>query len=568
MTPSPRSIRTSADTEWGTRSAGALSLARKAVITGLVGSIALLSACYAPQGEGDDPAPSISVGLKGGTDGRATQGVVELISRSSSLRCTGALLNKFMVVTTGRCLQNFLPAGQRKTQFPTEVFDMILNRWDPDLGAFKKICINAFQAAPPDAAGHCNEVKPKSLYLYGANPLPAGDVDNDLGIIQSDGYFWKGTQDSDYLDIYMGDIPELTNSGFSGFNLAGYGASNNANEINVAFLALSGFTQRSLTATAGAVKTCNGDAGAPWLVPLSASHSALVGLHSLNASSDSQGCATAGSLMRATRLRDKVGWIENVGQAPCLDTIQEGGHPVKRCWLFELAPACDGATTGTDGSEWAGCRGSGCAVCSELVANYPRYFQNHPDCLRNTTCGGSAYACSLNCPKPSAADQGMWGTGLAGYYYNKVTDGGVAAPNEILLAGIARYDSTINFDWGTGAPVPNLIGDSSMPGVPVTDQFGARWVGWVKVPSSGLYSFQTESDDGVRLRLDGSVIVDNWTLHSRTVNTSTSVWLNAGATKALQMDYFDGYGSAVAKLRWKTPASSSFVTVPSSALSP
>ena len=59
---------------------------------------------------------------------------------------------------------------------------------------------------------------------------------------------------------------------------------------------------------------------------------------------------------------------------------------------------------GTSG-QWAGCRGSGCSVCSELVADYPCYFQNHPACKANSICDGQYYTCNVNCPAPTEADR-------------------------------------------------------------------------------------------------------------------------------------------------------------------
>jgi hypothetical protein len=53
---------------------------------------------------------------------------------------------------------------------------------------------------------------------------------------------------------------------------------------------------------------------------------------------------------------------------------------------------------------WAGCRGDGCSVCSELVTNYPCYFQNHPSCISNGACGGLYSTCSDTCPAPTQAD--------------------------------------------------------------------------------------------------------------------------------------------------------------------
>jgi hypothetical protein len=62
---------------------------------------------------------------------------------------------------------------------------------------------------------------------------------------------------------------------------------------------------------------------------------------------------------------------------------------------------CDGSR-----GNWSGCRGNGCAVCTELVAAYPKYFTNHPLCSKNAACGGTGYGtCNANCPAPTAADK-------------------------------------------------------------------------------------------------------------------------------------------------------------------
>jgi hypothetical protein len=53
---------------------------------------------------------------------------------------------------------------------------------------------------------------------------------------------------------------------------------------------------------------------------------------------------------------------------------------------FPSAAQCDG----TQG-QWSGCRGTGCSVCSEKLAEFPRYFQNHPSCVKNDTCAGQFF---------------------------------------------------------------------------------------------------------------------------------------------------------------------------------
>ena len=68
------------------------------------------------------------------------------------------------------------------------------------------------------------------------------------------------------------------------------------------------------------------------------------------------------------------------------------------------APTSADQCTGTSG-QWAGCRGTGCHVCSELVAQYPCYFQNHPYCVSNGGCAGLYFTCNSNCPAPTEADR-------------------------------------------------------------------------------------------------------------------------------------------------------------------
>lgn len=61
---------------------------------------------------------------------------------------------------------------------------------------------------------------------------------------------------------------------------------------------------------------------------------------------------------------------------------------------------CDGIGDGY----WNGCRGTGCHVCQEKLSGYTCYFQNHPDCVLNTTCANQFYSCDAACPQPTAAD--------------------------------------------------------------------------------------------------------------------------------------------------------------------
>ncbi|WP_461071835.1 NPCBM/NEW2 domain-containing protein [Spirosoma horti] len=141
------------------------------------------------------------------------------------------------------------------------------------------------------------------------------------------------------------------------------------------------------------------------------------------------------------------------------------------------------------------------------------------------------------------------GTGLLGEYYNNAT---LNAPTVLT-----RTDATINFDWGTGSPASGVN----------SDNFSIRWTGQVQAPATGNYVFTTTSDDGVRLWVNGVMVINNWTGHAPTNNDGNGITLTAGQRYTIQMEYYDGGSGAVAKLLWAYPGQGQQV-VPQSYLYP
>ena len=61
-------------------------------------------------------------------------------------------------------------------------------------------------------------------------------------------------------------------------------------------------------------------------------------------------------------------------------------------------------------------------------------------------------------------------------------------------------------------------------------------------------------------------MINNWTDHSATTNTSNSINLAANTRYTIRMEYYEQTGSAVARLQWRVPNNSNYVTVPREAL--
>jgi len=69
----------------------------------------------------------------------------------------------------------------------------------------------------------------------------------------------------------------------------------------------------------------------------------------------------------------------------------------------------------------------------------------------------------------------------------------------------------------------------------------ARWAGFIAVDSAGQYTFSTESNDGSRLWIAGSLVVDNWGLHG--MRRKEGVIALAAGLHTFRADFFVSSGS-------------------------
>jgi hypothetical protein len=100
-------------------------------------------------------------------------------------------------------------------------------------------------------------------------------------------------------------------------------------------------------------------------------------------------------------------------------------------------------------------------------------------------------------------------------------------------------DETVNYDWGTESPSPNLP----------FDNFSVRWAGQIESPVDGAVTFSIVADGGARLWIDNEVVIDTLADNAST-DTSRSYSLAAGQRVNVRMDFVETTGAAVAKLQW------------------
>jgi chitodextrinase len=102
---------------------------------------------------------------------------------------------------------------------------------------------------------------------------------------------------------------------------------------------------------------------------------------------------------------------------------------------------------------------------------------------------------------------------------------------------LQRCERTVNYEWGSGSPTP---------AVPV-DGFSGRWTGTFSF-AAGSYEFTATADDGIRVWVDGAVVIDAWKDQPATTYTATKT-LTAGG-HVVKVEYYENGGAAEASVLW------------------
>jgi glucose/arabinose dehydrogenase len=139
--------------------------------------------------------------------------------------------------------------------------------------------------------------------------------------------------------------------------------------------------------------------------------------------------------------------------------------------------------------------------------------------------GGGAVARVNVAAVPASCPTGQY---RASYYPNRTLTGAPAT---------VRCETAINNNWGSGSPPGTGVGP---------DNFSVRWVGTRSFATTRNYTFTATADDGVRVYLDGALIIDQWKDQAPTSYTATRR-VTAG-NHEVRMEYYERGGGAVARL--------------------
>ena len=106
-------------------------------------------------------------------------------------------------------------------------------------------------------------------------------------------------------------------------------------------------------------------------------------------------------------------------------------------------------------------------------------------------------------------------------------------------ARLTRVDSRIDFRWTLTSPGR---------GIPF-DWYSARWTGTIVAPPAGVRRIAVEGNDGYRLYLDDTLVVDNWKKASYGSRVADVSW-TPGSSHRIRLEYFESTGNSRLKLLW------------------
>jgi len=145
-------------------------------------------------------------------------------------------------------------------------------------------------------------------------------------------------------------------------------------------------------------------------------------------------------------------------------------------------------------------------------------------------------------PAPGSNERGLRGE----YFRNKDLSG-----QPVLV----RVDPQIAFRWDRGSPTDNLMarGEAGPDNAVPNDGFSIRWSGQLLPPVSGRYRIEAAANDGMRLYLDGKLVLDHWEDAERLRADSVSLDLEGGRAYDIRLEYYENERDAAVRLAWERP---------------
>lgn len=117
-----------------------------------------------------------------------------------------------------------------------------------------------------------------------------------------------------------------------------------------------------------------------------------------------------------------------------------------------------------------------------------------------------------------------------------------------------RTESRIDIAIADSVKLPNR---DINPALPADGYCSVRWEGFVEPSTPGLHTFETFSNCGVKLWIDGRLVMDHWRQGWLPWYEVAQVAMEPGRRYSLKLEWSRDDGMPTMRLRWKTPSADS-----------
>jgi hypothetical protein len=112
-----------------------------------------------------------------------------------------------------------------------------------------------------------------------------------------------------------------------------------------------------------------------------------------------------------------------------------------------------------------------------------------------------------------------------------------ANPNLAGQPALVRDDPALDFNWAAGSPGPEVPADN----------FSVRWTRPFEFAEEGDYRFFADVDDGVKLSVDGWLVIDEWNTNPYVLHSGVFADIKPGP-HTLTVEFFEAAGDAHVKV--------------------
>jgi hypothetical protein len=246
-----------------------------------------------------------------------------------------------------------------------------------------------------------------------------------------------------------------------------------------------------------------------------------------------------------------------------LDRPKQAGHGDLACSLAlqvakplkrnprEVAQALDDDGDATLGSVALGNPATGVSIGGALAAASVTVAGTDYTIRVTGQSGAATHGHVVNLRRTAASASAVPGL-YAEYYRLSITPSVVAH---------VPWSSTPN--WVGIVPnvnMPNISSAARWPGGP-TGRYGIRMRGKITIPTTGTWTFSTNSDDGSTLSINGTLVANNDGLHGATTRAG-SIVLPAGEAD-FDVKFFENGGSSNVTAYWSGPGIATTIIPPS-----